>query len=251
MSMIKNFAAFLLALVLAISFCGCSELAEYVESELVEYIGKESSETVEPEVPEKIEEKPTAFMDEAISDEETKEKIFSAFSEINVNLKFAIKDFKKIEDETEAEKYSFVYKNNEFIVILDENSEVSSVNIAEGGAPVYLKGNDPKDINIFVITEGMIRSFNWNMGNAVAAAFGVLEYELTEDCVYLHDDLYHCVKGTVLVGEAKAKHYMEITNYFVGDGMCLYSVVADGREAYIDPVLQEGEKPETEPNFDY
>lgn len=243
MSMMKFFAVCLLTIVFAISFSGCDELVEYIENE--------TASTVEPEVPEKIEEKPTAFMDEAISDEEIKEKIFSVFSEISLNTKFAVKDFKKIEDETGTEKYSFVYKNNEFTVTLDENSEVSSVNIAEGGAPVYLKGNEPKDINDFVITEGMIRSFNWNMGNAVAAAFGVSEYELTEDCVYMHDDLYHCVKGTVLVGESKTEHYMEIINYFSGDGMCLYSVVADGREAYINPVLQDDEKPETEPNFDY
>ena len=44
---------------------------------------------------------------------------------------------------------------------------------------------------------------------------------------------------------------MEIINYYVDDGMCLYSVVADGREAYIDPVLQDGEMPETEPDFNY
>ena len=223
----------LLIFVLVFVFTGCSDF----ETE---------SESPAPEI---IEEKPADdFIGEEISDEEIKEKIFSVFSEIGVNTKF-LKEFKKAEDETEAVKYSFVYKNNDFVVTLDENSGVSSINIAEGGAAVYLKGNEPKDINDFVITESMVRGFNWNMQDAVAAAFGVIEYELTEDCVFKHDDLYYYMEGTVLVGEGKTEHYMEVTNYFVGDGMCLYSVVADGKEAHIDPILQSGEKPETEPDF--
>ena len=240
----KSFAICLLAFVLAISFCGCSELAQYIEKENVEELESSSSEV--------IEENPISFMDEAISDEEIKEKIFSVFSEISVNPKFTIKDFKKTEDETGAEKYSFIYKNNEFTVTLDENFEVSSVKVGKDGADVYLKGCEPNDINHYVASEEMMRTVDWYIYSGVMISFNPQNgYELADDWIHKHDDIFYYSKGTVLIGEEKTEHSLEVICYYERDKntMQLYKVVADGKEIKLNEIYLQYEKPEREPNF--
>ena len=57
------------------------------------------------------------FMDEVVTDEEKRENIFSALDDIQINTEF-IKDFKKVEETAEGEKYSFTYRETEFTVIM-------------------------------------------------------------------------------------------------------------------------------------
>ena len=247
----KKLMLVLFALALILTCSGCSELTEYVESEISEYIGKETAETSEPEV---VEEKPdpAAFLNEGVSDEEVKEKIFAVFTEINLNPKFA-KGFEKIEDETGTEKYSLLYRNNIFTVTLDENSEVYSVQVGEDGVYIYLKDNKSDDIDNYVSTEEMKRSLDWYIYSGVMISFNPPDgkYELADDWVYKHDDIFYYAKGTVFVGEGKKEHSMEVIGYYERDKkeMQFYRLVADGKEIVLSEVYQQYEKPEREPDF--
>ena len=118
MNMMKFFAICLFTIVLAISFSGCDELVEYIENE-----------NAAPLIPEKTENDEyyydRKFMDEVVTEEELRENIFSALTDININTEF-IKEFKETEDENGTKGYTFIYRDNTFIVTLDEDSTIFS-----------------------------------------------------------------------------------------------------------------------------
>ena len=237
----KSFAICFLAFVLAISFCGCSEFNQYTE--------KENTETLEQEIAEEPD--PAGFLNEGVSDEEIKEKIFSVFTEINVNPKF-FKEIEKTEDETGTEKYSFLYRNNTFTVTLDENSDVHSVKVGEDGVDVYLKGQKSDNIDHYVASDEMMRTVDWYIYSGVLISFNPQNgYELADDWVCKHDDIFYYAKGTVLLGEEKAEHYLEVICYYerAKNAMQLYRVIADGKEIKLDEIYLQYEMPEREPDF--
>ena len=230
----KSFAICLLAFVLAISFCGCGELPEYF------------NETPEEEYEYTEDYYDRKFMDEVVTEEELRENIFSALTDININTEF-IKEFKETE-----EGYTFVYRENTFIVTLDEDSTIASVKVGEDGEDVYLKGYEPYDAEDYMITESMIGGLKHMIANAVEISFdypGI--YEMADDWTYKHDDCYYYTKGTILIGEEKEEHSLEVITYYeeAENTMHFYSIVADEKEINLPIEFQLYEKPERKPVF--
>ena len=189
------------------------------------------------------------FMDEVLTDEERRENIFSALTDININTEF-IKDFEKIEDESGDEKYSFTYRENSLTVTMDEDSTVASVRVGEDGEDVYLKGYEPYDVEDYIITSSMIGGFKSMIINAIEISFDYPSvYEIASDWTYRHDDCYYYAKGTVLIGADKEEHFMEKIYYYeeAENTMHWYSLKVDGNEITLPIEFQQYEKPERKP----
>ena len=228
----KSFAICLLAFVIMFACSGCAELfGSFNKTPEEEY------EFTEDYYDRK-------FMDEVVTEEELRENIFSALTDININTEF-IKEFK----ETES-GYTFVYRENSFIVTLDEDSGIASVKVGEDGEDVYLKGYEPYDVEDYIITESMIGGFKYSIINAIEIAFdypGV--YEMADDWTYRHDDCFYYAKGTVFIGEEKEEHFMEKIYYYeeTENTMHWYSLFVDGEEIELPIEFQLYEKPERKP----
>lgn len=180
------------------------------------------------------------FLGEVVTDEAKRESIFASLTDININTEF-IKDFAKIEDESGEEKYSFTYRDNPFIVYMDEDSTVASVRVGEDGTDVYLKGYEPYDADDYIMTESRIQSFQSMMINAVEIAFDYPEiYELS-DFSYKHEGDFYYMNGTVLIGEAKKAHSMEFVCYYeeAENTMHWYSLNVDGESILLEAVFEE------------
>ncbi len=186
------------------------------------------------------------FMDEVVTDEEKRENIFSALDDIKINTEL-IKDFKKVEETAEGEKYSFIYRETEFTVIMAPDSTISSVKVGEDGADVYLKGYEPYDVENYIMPKSRIQGFQHMMINAVESSFDDPEiYEFSADWTYSHEEPFYYTKGTVLVGEEKEEHYMELIYYYEVEEntMHWYSLVVDGDPVILETMFDEPVIPE-------
>ena len=224
--------ACLLAFVMVFAFSGCAELLEYF------------NETPEEEYEYTEDYYDRKFMDEVITEEELRENIFSALTDININTEF-IKEFKETEN-----GYTFVYRENYFVVTLDEDSTIASVKVGEEGEDVYLKGYEPYDAEDYIITESMINGLKHMIINAVEIAFDAPSvYEFADDWTYRHEDCFYYAKGTVLIGEEKEEHFIEKIYYYeeAENTMHWYSLVVDGEEFDIPMEFLPYEKPERKP----
>ena len=189
------------------------------------------------------------FMDEVVTDEEKRENIFSALDDIKINTEF-IKDFEKVEETAEGEKYSFVYRETEFTVIMEPDSTISSVKVGEDGPDVYLKGYEPYNAEDYIMEKTQIQGFQSMMKNAVEVSFDYPEiYEFANDWTYRHEEPFYYTEGTVFIGEAKEEHYIELIYYYelAENTMHWYSLVVDGNPMLIEkvfeePVIQERQK---------
>ena len=236
----KFFLVFLIISALAFAFSGCADLLGYVEG-----LSSESSSS-EEEIEYTEDYYDRRFMDEVLSDEEKRENIFAALTDININTEF-IKDFAKIEDESGEEKYSFTYRENNFIVYLNPDSTISSVKIGEDGTDIYLEGYEPYDADDYLVTESMVQGYSYSLINAVEIAFNYPEiYEFAGDWVYKHEEPFYYASGTVLIGEEKASHYISMITYYeeAENTMHWYSLEVDGKKIslpaeYEEPVIEE------------
>ena len=189
------------------------------------------------------------FMDEVLSEEEKRENIFSALTDINMNTEF-IKEFQKIEDETGIEKYSFIYRENNFTVIMEPDSTVSSVRVGEDGEDVYLKGYESYDVEDYIMTDNMIAGFKHSIINAVEISFDYPSiYEIANDWVYRHEGDFYYASGTVLIGESKAEHFIDMVYYYeeAENTMHWYSLTVDGKSISLERVFAEPEIAERQP----
>ena len=221
----------IIMLLVLLTLCGCavSEVPEVQEEEELteEYYDRK-------------------FMDEVVTDEEKRKNIFSALEDIEINTEL-IKDFKKVEDTPEGEKYSFIYRDTEFIVIMESDSTIYSVKNGEEGADVYLKGYEPYDVENYVMPKTRIQGFQSMMVNAVKISFDDTEvYEFAADWTYSHEEPFYYTKGTVLIGEAKEEHYMELIYYYEVEEntMHWYSLAVDGNPIIIETMFEEPVIPE-------
>lgn len=234
----KIVAAFLLACVM-LMFAGCAELpAEESENN----VSEEETEYTEDYYD-------RLFLGEVVTDEVKRENIFAALTEINMNTEF-IKEFKKIEDETGAEKFSFIYRENPFIVTLEPDSTVSSVRVGEEGEDVYLKGYESYNVDDYIMTESMIGGFKYSLINAVEVSFDYpAVYEFADDWKYKHEDNFYYAEGTVLIGEGKKEHSISMVTYYeeAENTMHWYSLYVDGKEILFERVFAEPEITERQP----
>ena len=145
---------------------GCAEFEEPINSGISEEIQEEAEETEEftEDYYDRL------FMDEVVTDEVKRENIFSALTDIKMNTEF-IKDFKMVESTEEGEKYSFTYRDTNFTVIMESDSEIASVKVGEDGEDVYLKGYEPYDAEDYIFTEEMKNGLKNMVGNAVEVSF--------------------------------------------------------------------------------
>lgn len=186
------------------------------------------------------------FMDEVVTEEEKRENIFSALDDIKINTEL-IKDFKKLEETAEGEKYSFTYRETGFTVIMEPDFTISSVKVGEDGADVYLKGYEPYDVEKYIMPKTQIQGFQHMMINAVEISFDYPEiYEFAEDWTYLHEEPFYYTEGTVLIGEEKEEHYIELIYYYeeAENTMHWYSLVVDGEPSLLERVFEEPVIPE-------
>ena len=128
----KKLIIMLLALLLLCS-CAVSEAPEVSETSEEEELTEEYYDR--------------KFMDEVVSDEEKRENIFSALEDIQMNTEF-IKDFKKVEETAEGEKYSFTYRETEFTVIMESDSTIYSVKTVKKAPIFILKAMNPITLKI-------------------------------------------------------------------------------------------------------
>lgn len=226
----KKVLAMLLGLML---LCGCSGI-NGTESE--------NSSSEETEYTEDYYDR--RFMDGVLSEEEIRENIFSALTDINMNTEF-IKDFAKIEDESGEEKYSFTYRDNDFIVYMNPDSTVSSVRVGEDGTDVYLEGYESYNVDDYIMTDSMIQGFRHMMINAVEISFDYPSIYEFADWRYRHEGDFYYTSGKVFIGESKNEHSMEIVYYYeeAENTMHWYSLRVDGEKVSLP---QEFSEPETE-----
>ena len=236
----KLFFIFLLAFAVVLISAGC-ENAENPEN------SESASSEEEIEYTEDYYDR--LFLGEVVTEEEKRENIFAALVDININTEF-IKEFQKVEDETETEKYSFVYRENNFTVTMNADSEVSSVRIGEDGADIYLEGYESYNVDDYIVTDSMIKGLEHMNINVVEIAFNYPKiYEFADDWTYVHEEPFRYVSGSVLIGEAKEKHFLDIVYYYDKPENTLqwYSVYADGNEITFDRPFSEPEIKERQP----
>lgn len=235
----KKILALLIALML---FSGCEDLAGYLEG----FSSESSSSEEEIEYTEDYYDR--KFMDEVLTEEEKRENIFSALTDINMNTEF-IKNFAKIEDESGVEKYSFTYRENDFIVYMNPDSTVSSVRVGEDGTDVYLEGYESYNVDDYIMTDSMIKGFQYMMANAVEISFDYPSIYEFVDWRYRHEGDFYYLSGKVLIGEDKKEHTMEIVYYYeeAENTMHWYSLHADGNLIEIERVFAEPEIEERKP----
>lgn len=103
--------------------------------------------------------------DNIINTENSKEKVFIDDSTINNNFinaatqsgidKSKIKEFKKIDDWINGTRYSFVYLGNYFLLYVNDNKKISSINIGNSDDPVNIKifeeNFEPLDVKNFIV----------------------------------------------------------------------------------------------------
>lgn len=189
------------------------------------------------------------FLGDVVTEEEKRENIFSALTDININTEF-IKDFSKAEDETGTEKYTFTYRNNPFTVYMNPDSTVSSVRIGDDGADVYLEGYEPYDAEDYIMTESQIQGFQSMMVNAVEISFDYPQiYEFGDDWNYIHEGDFFYTGGSVFIGEAKTAHTINLTYYYdeIENTMYWYSLKVDGEELSLPKYFDEPVIPERKP----
>ena len=186
------------------------------------------------------------FMDEVVTDEEKKENIFSALDDIQINTEF-IKDFKKVEETAEGEKYSFTYRETEFTVIMESDSTIYSVKAGEEGTDIYLKGYESYNVEDYICPDSMKQGMKYAMDNAVEICFddpAVFEY--AGDWSYGHEGNYRYVSVTVLIGEEKEEHFISLTHYYVEEENSLYwlELLVDGEKISLPTDFEIEEIPE-------
>ena len=210
---------------------GCAESEEPINSGISEEIQEEAEETEEftEDYYDRL------FMDEVVTDEVKRENIFSALTDIKMNTEF-IKDFKMVESTEEGEKYSFTYRDTNFTVIMESDSEIASVKVGEDGEDVYLKGYEPYDAEDYIFTEEMKNGLKNMVGNAVEVSFDYPEiFEYAGDWSFRHEENFYYIGVTVLIGEEKTAHPLSLTCYYDAPENCMYwyRLVVDGKEISI------------------
>ena len=186
------------------------------------------------------------FMDEVVTDEEKRENIFSALDDIKMNTEF-IKDFEKVEDTAEGEKYSFVYRETEFTVIMEPDSTISSVKVGEDGPDVYLKGYEPYDVEDYICPDTMKQGMKYGVDNAVEICFDYPEiFEYAGDWSYGHEGNYRDISVTALIGEEKKPHFIHLTYYYIPEEntLCWLQLLVDGEEISLPTDFEIEEIPE-------
>ena len=228
--------ACLFAFILILSCSGCAELQSLFEEEV----------PVEEEIEYTEDYYDRKFMDEVVTEEELRENIFSALTDININTEL-IKDFKETEDENGEKGYTFIYRENTFFVTLDEDSNIASVRVGEDGEDVYLKGYEPYDVEDYIITDSMVKGLKNMVVNMVELYLDYPEvYELADDWTYKHEDCFYYFNGTVIVGEEKEEHLFDLVFYYeeAENTMHFYSVTIDGDVKKQEHVFEEPQIPE-------
>ena len=187
------------------------------------------------------------FMGDVVTDETKRENIFSALTDINMNTEF-IKDFKKVETTEEGEKYSFTYRDTEFTVIMESDSEIASVKVGEDGADVYLKGYEAYDAEDYIFTESMKDGMKHMVDNAVEVSLDYPEnFEYAGDWSFRHEGNFYYISVTVLTGTEKTAHPLSLTCYYDApeNSMYWYRLVVDGKDISIPldfEVIQKAER---------
>ena len=229
------------ALVLAFGGCADSEEQENIE------IPEESEEIIE-EAEEFTEDYyDRLFMGDVVTDETKRENIFSALTEIKMNTEF-IKDFQKVESTDEGEKYSFTYRDTEFTVVMESDSEIASVKVGEDGADVYLKGYEAYDAEDYIFTESMKDGMKHMVDNAVEVSLDYPEnFEYAGDWSFRHEENFYYISVTVLTGTEKTAHPLILTCYYdaAENTMHWYKLVVDGKDISIPldfEVIQKAER---------
>lgn len=225
----------------------CAGCAEPEEPEIIEI--PEESEEITEEAEEFTEDYyDRFFMGEVVTDEIKRENIFSALTDINMNTEF-IKDFKKIESNDEGEKYSFTYRDTEFTVIMESDSEISSVKVGEEGEDVYLKGYEPYDAEDYIFTEEMKNGLMHMVDNAVEVSLDYPKvFEYAGDWSFRHEGNFYYICVTVLTGAEKTAHPLSLTCYYDApeNSMYWYQLVVDGKEISVPIDFEVIEKAERE-----
>ncbi|MBQ2898115.1 MAG: hypothetical protein IJE28_00040 [Oscillospiraceae bacterium] len=208
----------------------------------------------EPEIPSSSEEEieytedyyDRLFFGDVISDETVRENIFAALIDVGINTEF-IKEFQKIEDGSETEKFGFIYRENAFTVTMEPDSTVYSVKIGDDGEEVYLKGYESYNADDYMMTENMKNWFIAGMDNAVEIALDYPEiYEFAGDWSFRHEGNFYYVTVTVLTGAEKEKHFLSITYYYdePENTMYWYQLLIDGQEISVPIEFEVHEKGE-------
>lgn len=222
---IKLFLSCLLAFIFVLNFSGCA-------------FGAESE---EPSVPEETD--PTAFFNDAVSDEEVKENIFNALDEINIDTE-AVENFEK----TEEGKFSFDYKNEKITVLMDSDSTVYSVKIGENGEDVYLKGYESYNIEDYVFPPYMNKNVFLDFAKNIAelAYDSSANYEFSEDFEIRREGDYYYLTAAVTFEGSEDKDIIEATLYYdLAENTIFMEYVTINGEVFSD-FENNYEKPERE-----